>query len=147
VPAATRDTATTPSKSAAPPIISTPPVTTNTDSLPQNVPASLPNHVGSASPPPPVEARKAAVIVKGESLQRVQPEYPARARAARQWGAVAVEVSINERGDVIAAQALSGPTLLRDAAVAAARRWRFKPATRDGKPISSVTTITFNFKM
>ena len=50
-------------------------------------------------------------------------------------------------GDVVAAHVLSGPSLLRDAAVAAARRWKFKPATRDGKPISSVSTITFNFKI
>jgi len=107
----------------------------------------MPRNGEAAEPPPPVAARKAAVIVKGESLRRVQPDYPTSARAARQSGMVAVEVSINDHGDVVAAQALTGPVLLRDAAVAAARRWKFKPATRDGQPISSVSTITFNFKM
>jgi protein TonB len=121
-------------------------VTANTGGSPQPVPVSLPQ-AGGISPPPPAEVRKAPVIIKGESIQRVQPEYPTRARTARQSGAVAVEVSINERGDVVAAQALSGPTLLREAAVAAARRWKFKPATRDGQPTSSVSVLTFNFKM
>jgi len=137
----------TSSKSAAPPVVSAaPPVVTNTDSPPK-MPAVMPRNGDAAEPPPPAAARKAAVIVKGESLRRVQPDYPASARAARQAGMVAVEVSINDRGDVVAAHALSGPALLRDAAVAAAQRWKFKPATRDGQPISSVSTITFNFKM
>jgi periplasmic protein TonB len=136
-------------KPAAPPVVSAAPnVVTSTDNAPPKEPVSLPRNAGTAEPPPPpAEARKAAVIVKGESIRRVQPDYPSSARAVRQSGTVAVEVTINEHGDVVAAQVLSGPTLLRDAATAAARRWKFKPATRDGKPISSVTTITFNFKM
>lgn len=145
---ANRNTALPPSKSVAPPVLPTAPaVTTSPDRMPQGMPVSMPNNAGGSAPPPPVEARKAAVVIKGESIQRVQPDYPARAREARQSGAVAVEVSINERGEVVAAQAVSGPTLLRDSAVSAARRWKFKPATRDGKPVPSVSTITFNFKM
>ncbi|MEN3335738.1 MAG: periplasmic protein TonB [Blastocatellia bacterium] len=144
-----RNASPTSSKPVVPPVVTvTPPVDTNPDSTPQKSPVSPPRNVGTAEPPPPpAETRKAAVIVKGESLHRVQPDYPSSARAARQSGTVAVEVSINERGDVVAAQVLSGPPLLRAAATAAARRWKFKPATRDGQPISSVSTITFNFKM
>jgi protein TonB len=154
VPAANPNTTTTNSnapttKSVAPPVVSAAPnLTPNADAAPQKEPVRMPHNVSTAEPPPlPVEARKAAVIVKGESIHRVQPDYPASARAARQSGTVAVEVNINERGDVATAQVVSGPSLLRDAAVAAARRWKFKPATRDGQPISSVSTITFNFKM
>jgi protein TonB len=57
-----------------------------------------------------------------------------------------VEVNINERGDVVSARAVSGPPLLRGAAVAAAKGWKFKPCTLSGKPIPSVNFITFNFK-
>src|SRR6185369_11543304 len=120
--AANSNAAPTPTKPAAPPVVSAAPqVATNLDSPPSKVPAVLPRSGEAAEPPPPVAARKAAVIVKGESIRRVQPDYPTSARAARQSGMVAVEVSINERGEVAAAQALSGPVLLRDAAVAAAR--------------------------
>jgi TonB family protein len=147
-PTAANNNAAPTSIKPAPPVVSVaPPVATNPDSSPSKVPSVMPRNGEAAEPPPPVAARKAAVIVKGESLRRVQPDYPTSARAARQSGMVAVEVSINDRGDVVAAQALTGPALLRDAAVAAARRWKFKPATRDGQPISSVSTITFNFKM
>jgi protein TonB len=130
---------------AVPSVADVPNVTTSSDRTAQKV--LLPRSEGSEPPPPPAETRKAAVIIKAEAAQRVQPDYPASARAAHQSGAVTVELSINERGEVAAAQVLSGPSLLRNAAVAAARRWRFKPATRDGKPVSSVSTVVFNFRL
>jgi protein TonB len=87
------------------------------------------------------------VIIKGESIRQVQPEYPQVARAARQAGVVSVEVSINDHGDVVSAHALGGPTLLREPAISAARRWKFRPATRDGKPVACSSVITFNFRL
>jgi outer membrane biosynthesis protein TonB len=36
--------------------------------------------------------------------------------------------------------------MLRDAAVNAARRWRFKPSTIGGVPVNATKTIVFNFK-
>jgi protein TonB len=135
------------SQPTAPPVAVVPNVATNTDRPAMRTPVGLPHADGSEPPPPPTETRKAAVIIKAEAFQRVQPDYPANARLARQSGTVNVELSINERGDVIGAQAVSGPSLLRPAAAAAARRWKFKPATRDGKPIASVSTIIFNFKL
>jgi protein TonB len=106
---------------------------------------SLPDS-GAAMPEPPPPPRP-GVTTRSESLKQVQPEYPSIARVAGQKGVVTVEVSINERGDVVSARAIAGPPMLRDSATAAARRWKFKPATRDGKPITSTSTISFNFKM
>jgi protein TonB len=97
--------------------------------------------------PAPAMTRKASVPIPGEALKRVQPSYPFSAKAARQGGTVSVEVVINENGDVISARAVSGSDLLRNAAVSAARGWKFKPSMRDGKPVKSTSTITFNFKM
>ena len=146
---ASPNTTSAPPKPTAPPVVAAAPnVATNPDGGSTKAPVGLPRNGDSAEPPPPpAETRKAPMIVKAESLQRVQPDYPTNARTARQAGMVTVEVSINERGDVVAAQVISGPSLLRQAATAAARRWKFKPATRDGKPISSASTIMFNFKL
>jgi len=80
-------------------------------------------------------------------VKRVDPVYPAEARAARQGGAVTVEVTISEQGNVTSARALSGPPLLRSAAVTAARAWKFKASTLGGVPVSTSTTIVFNFKL
>jgi protein TonB len=62
-------------------------------------------------------------------------------------GAVVVEVTIDENGSVIAASAISGHPLLKDAAVSAARRWKFKPTKLSGQPVKVIGTITFNFQM
>jgi TonB family protein len=62
-------------------------------------------------------------------------------------GAVVVEVTIDENGNVIAASAVSGHPLLKDAAVAAARRWKFQATKLSGQPVKVIGTITFNFQM
>jgi protein TonB len=117
---------------------------------PRGESAGLPrNGTGMPEPPPLPTApvHKSSVITPSQSAHTVQPEYPQLAKTTRQSGVVAVEVMINDRGDVTSARALSGPPLLREAALSAARRWKFKPAIRDGKPVGSTTTLSFNFKM
>src|SRR5262249_38302702 len=71
--------------------------------------------------------------------------YPPLAKAARVSGAVVVEVTLDEEGNVISAKALSGHPLLKDSAVAAAMKWRFAPTLLSGKPIKVVGALTFNF--
>jgi protein TonB len=116
---------------------------------PGGMSARVPEHATGAAPMPalPTPPRKTSVTIPGEALRRVQPTYPLSAKSARQGGAVSVEVVINENGDVISARAVSGSDLLKNAAVSAAKGWKFKPSTRDGKPVKSTSTITFNFKM
>jgi protein TonB len=77
----------------------------------------------------------------------VQPNYPPLAKAARVAGAVVVEVTVDEDGGVISARAVSGHPLLKDAAVAAARAWRFTPTQLSGVPVKVIGTITFNFTL
>jgi TonB family protein len=48
---------------------------------------------------------------------------------------------------VIAARAISGHPLLKDAAVTAARQWQFAPTTVEDKPVKVVGTVTFNFQL
>jgi TonB family protein len=105
---------------------------------------AAPLATASATPAPP---RKASVAIAGEAIRRVQPTYPLSAKSLRQGGAVTVEIIINENGDVSSARAISGSDLLRSAAVSAAKAWKFKPSMRDGRPVKSASTITFNFKL
>jgi periplasmic protein TonB len=97
--------------------------------------------------PPPKAVRRSAGIVSGVAVKKVDPVYPKAAREAQQTGVVAVEITIDELGNVTSARALSGPDLLRNAAVSAARGWKFKPSLLGGVPVTTTSTITFNFKL
>jgi TonB family protein len=93
----------------------------------------------------PKIVRKSGGVLASESVERVNPDYPPLAKAARVSGAVVVEVMIDEEGNVTSARAVSGHPLLRDSAVTAARGWRFKPTLLSGQPVKVVGTITFNY--
>jgi TonB family protein len=77
----------------------------------------------------------------------VEPAYPPLAKAAQVSGAVVVEVTIDEEGNVIASRAISGHPLLKDASVAAARGWKFSQTKLQGEPVKVIGTITFNFTL
>lgn len=79
------------------------------------------------------------------AIKREDAVYPPLARSAKVTGAVVVEITVDERGDVISANAVSGHPLLRDSAIAAARKWKFNPKMVSGVPAKTVGTITFNF--
>lgn len=117
------------------------------------VPAGEP---GESPPPPPTEepapapdgskvVRLSGGVLAGKAVQRVDAEYPQTAKAAGVQGAVVVEVMVDESGYVVAARAVSGHPLLRDAAVQAAREWQFAQTLVEGVPVRVVGTLTFNF--
>lgn len=83
--------------------------------------------------------------LQGAAVKRQQPEYPAVAKAAGAQGPVQVQVSIDENGNVVTAEAITGHPLLRQAAIDAAKQWQFKPTELSGKPVKIVGTVTFNF--
>lgn len=119
---------------------------------PKGMPNYSPGNASNSSelPPPPaaIAARNPGVtMIRSEPVSRVQPAYPQLAKSTGQSGVVSVEVTVSEKGDVVSARALGGPALLREAALSAARRWKFRPSTRDGKPVTSTSTISFNFKL
>ena len=91
--------------------------------------------------------RKSGGVISGDAIIRAEPAYPPRAKEARVSGTVIVEVTVDESGKVIAARAVSGHPLLSDAAVIAARGWRFNPTKVSGQPVRVVRTITFNFNL
>jgi TonB family protein len=82
-----------------------------------------------------------------EPLYAPQPEYPAVAKAARAQGSVSVRVTVDEGGDVVAAEAVSGHPLLQSAAVDAARGAKFKPTVVGGKPVRVSGVISYDFRL
>jgi len=83
--------------------------------------------------------------LNGKAKDMPLPEYPVIARAAHASGAVTVEITIDENGDVIAAHAVSGHPLLQAAAVNAARQASFTPTRLNGEPVRVTGVLVYNF--
>jgi protein TonB len=106
-------------------------------------------------------ATGAAPSVEARPVRIVEPEYSRKARDRKIRAEVVVEVLVNERGAVSKAT-VTGRFLLGDedeaprpveiigygieeSAIAAARKWVFRPARDRGKAVPSYTTLTFSF--
>jgi TonB family protein len=79
-------------------------------------------------------------------LKSVQPVYPQMARTQHVSGNVQVDALIDADGNVSAMKVLSGPALLRDAALQSLKQWKYQPAELDGKPTSMHLTVTLQFR-
>jgi len=92
-------------------------------------------------------AKAVAQEYKGESKAVVltKPKYPKAARAVRAAGEVQVQVTIDEDGEIVVADAVSGHPLLRQAAEVAAKESRFAPTLLEGQPVIVTGIIVYNF--
>ena len=82
-------------------------------------------------------------------LNKVQPVYPAAAKAAGIEGTVILHAVIGMEGNPLSLRVMNSqvdPELAR-AAVEAVSKWRYSPTLLNGDPIEVDTTITVNFKL
>jgi protein TonB len=105
-----------------------------------------------AVPAAPEAPAHAVDIVSAASLERlryVAPEYPLRARADGTSGWVDLAFDVEPDGSVTHIAVLgSNPKDLFDAAaVAAVRRWRYRPAERDGHPVEQRAQLRIRFAL
>jgi TonB family protein len=84
-------------------------------------------------------------VLNGKAIEMPLPTYPPAAKAVRAGGAVTVQVTIDENGEVISASAVSGHPLLRAAAMDAAKLARFSPTQLDGKGVKVTGVLVYNF--
>jgi periplasmic protein TonB len=100
---------------------------------------------------PPELSHPSSLLSKSEGVmeamlvRRVQPEYPAMARAAHISGTVQLRAIITKDGTVRELQVISGNPLLVQAARAAVLQWRYRPTLLNGEPVEVETYITANF--
>jgi protein TonB len=79
-------------------------------------------------------------------IRRVEPEYPELARKLHQEGVVILRAVITVSGAVDDVQVVkSGGPMLDAAALAAVRRWVYKPATRDKRAVTVYLDVTVSF--
>lgn len=89
-------------------------------------------------------------VVKPEIVNRVHPAYPRMAQQKKVEGTVIISVLISESGDVADARVLrsaGGSSGLNEAALSAVRKWRFRPAVKEGKRVKVWMTYPIVFKL
>jgi TonB family protein len=92
--------------------------------------------------PAPQVTERARVIAKPE------PQYTEEARRGGITGSVVLRVVFSRTGEVINIRALQTlPFGLTERAIAAARLIRFRPATKDGRPVNVYMQLEYNFNL
>ncbi|MGH9517004.1 MAG: energy transducer TonB [Terriglobales bacterium] len=89
--------------------------------------------------------RRTSVMMEGNLIHKVEPQYPAIAKQLHIEGSVIVKAIISRDGVITHAEAESGQTLLAQAALAAVRQWRYRPYYLNHEPIEVETEVTVNF--
>ena len=92
----------------------------------------------------------AADVQKPEVINRVKPTYPPAALKQKVEGTVVLSILINEAGkvgDVKVLRPAGGSVGLNEAAVAAAKKWTFRPAVKAGKKVKVWITYPIVFKV
>ena len=79
----------------------------------------------------------------------LQPPYPVTEERAEREGEVRIRVTIGPDGRVQAAQKISATSdaFWRSTQTQAMSRWRFRPATVDGRPIESSKVLNVRFRL
>lgn len=99
--------------------------------------------------PPPAQPVRRGAEVDPRFASALQPQYPLAEQRAGRSGTVVIRVTIGPDGRVRAAERVSATS---DAFWAVAERqalsrWRFRPATLDGRPVESSRVMTIHFRI
>ncbi|MGA9445948.1 MAG: energy transducer TonB [Candidatus Sulfotelmatobacter sp.] len=95
----------------------------------------------------PKRIRISQGVTEGRLIQKIQPEYPAIARAARIQGQVVLSAIISKTGEIQNLVLVSGHPMLVPAAIKAVQQFRYRPFLLNGEPVEVETTITVNFQL
>src|SRR5687768_9100015 len=88
------------------------------------------------------------VDVKATILSKPKPEYTDEARQNYFSGMVSLEVILSSSGEVREIKVLAKlPYGLTDRAIKAVRKIKFKPAIKDGRPVSQRTKVEYHFNL
>ncbi len=104
--------------------------------------------VVQATPPKPAgPVRISSGVIAGLLLHPITPAYPTIAKAAHVEGTVVLSATIDEHGRITGLQVVSGPEMLRRAAIEAVQVARYQPYLLNGAATEVATTISVVFRM
>lgn len=88
-----------------------------------------------------------AGIMAANLISSPTPAYPAEASEAKVEGEVTINALVGKDGNVLIARVVSGPPLLREAALKAVEKWQYHPYLVSGKPVTIATTAIIDFEL
>lgn len=88
-----------------------------------------------------------AAVAQGMLISKVAPIYPPIAKAAHISGKVVLRAVISKAGRIEDLRVVSGPDLLKQAALDAVKQWRYKPYLLNGEEIGVETAIEVVFEL
>ena len=102
-------------------------------------------------PPPPQRDREPFLpgigdVTLPELVSREVALYPEAARPDRLDGQVIVEVTVDREGKATAPRLLTSPSVFDKVALESAMTYRYKPATKNGKPVAVTMNLVMVFK-
>jgi uncharacterized protein (TIGR03790 family) len=80
-------------------------------------------------------------------VHRIPPEYPTRAQLEGIQGRVVLRLLIDERGQLLRVEPVTGDRRLARAAERAVRQWTFAPKLVDGRPEVDSITVAIDFRL
>jgi len=86
-------------------------------------------------------------VAMGLLLSPIRPVYPQIAQNARIQGEVVLDAVISKTGLIESLSPVSGPELLRKAAIDAVQRAHYQPYRVNGENVEVMTTVTVVFRM
>lgn len=97
--------------------------------------------------PLPKRIRISSGVATGLLITKVNPEYPPDAKAQHTEGLVVLKVNIDDQGNVVQIEPISGDASLVQAATDAVRQWKYRPYLLSGTAIAIETTVQVNFRL
>jgi len=110
------------------------------------IPADGSNLISSESQPVAPAVPVGGQVNPAVLLAKVAPQYPALAQRQHLGGAVTLNAEVREDGRIGAVKVVSGPMLLRQAAIDAVKQWKYQPAQLDGKAVASQVLVNIQFR-
>ncbi len=116
--------------------------------LPDAAPNPLAQQLDHAARPEiPGRIRMSPTVQAAKLVRRIEPIYPALAKAAGLDGTVQLAVTIASDGHVTHAEPLSGHPLLVAASIEAVKQWQYQPTLLNATPVEVSTTVDLNFSL
>lgn len=104
-------------------------------------------HLDVRQAAPAATQRVSSGVMQGMLNYKVIPTYPAIAQIARASGTVVLLATISRTGTIENLRVMSGPAMLRQAALDAVKQWRYRPYMLNGQPVEVETTVDVQFTL